>query len=116
MTMIWATRGRTWGFRFLERGGLDDPLNVYEEAFAGIGGEHEVFRRTGAMIAVRFLDPAGRRDSAGRVIPHDFVILGPPQLVDSIDSVDAGRAAIWPGVSDRFEAAWLASEPPSVGG
>jgi hypothetical protein len=114
--MIWATRGRTWGFRFLDRGGLDDPLHVYEEAFAGIEGEHEVCRRAGTMVAVRFLDPDGRRDSAGRLIPHDFVILGPPQLVESIDSVDAGRAVIWPVVADRFETAWLAPEPPPVGG
>ena len=36
MTLIWATRGRTWGFRFLRDGGLEDPLDTYEEAFAGI--------------------------------------------------------------------------------
>jgi hypothetical protein len=68
------------------------------------------------MVAVRFPDPDGRSDASGRVIPHDFVILGPPELVDSIDSVDAGRAMIWPCVADRFEAAWLAAKPPAVGG
>ena len=26
MSLIWATRGRTWGFRFLLNGGFADPL------------------------------------------------------------------------------------------
>ena len=25
MTLIWATRGRTWGFRFLRDGGFEEP-------------------------------------------------------------------------------------------
>ena len=28
--LIWATRGRSWGFRFLLKGGLSDPLMAYE--------------------------------------------------------------------------------------
>ena len=33
---LWGTRGKTWGFRFLERGGLDNPLPLYEDMFAAI--------------------------------------------------------------------------------
>ena len=32
---IWATRGRTWGFRFLRTAGRVDPLKLYEAAFRG---------------------------------------------------------------------------------
>ena len=34
MSLIWATRGRTWGFRFLRDGGFPDPLPVYDLAFS----------------------------------------------------------------------------------
>ena len=32
--LIWATRGRSWGFRFLLNAGLPDPLADYERSFA----------------------------------------------------------------------------------
>ena len=47
MKLIWATRGRTWGFRFLRDGGFEDPLPVYDEAFSEVGDEPEVCRRVG---------------------------------------------------------------------
>lgn len=31
--LIWLTRGRSWGFRFLLDGGLPDPLPEYERVF-----------------------------------------------------------------------------------
>ena len=37
--LIWATRGRTWGFRFLLDGGQADPLTTYERAFARLPDE-----------------------------------------------------------------------------
>ena len=40
-------------------------------------------------VALRFPDPAGRRDASGRTIPHDFVLFG--DWAEGIESVDEGR-------------------------
>src|SRR4051812_39746227 len=110
MSLIWATRGRMWGFRFLRNAGFEDPLPVYETAFSEVQDGSEAWRRVARtlalpeMVALRFPDPVGRRDLAGRVIPHDFVIFG--ALADKVDSVEAGRLRIWPLVADDFERVW----------
>lgn len=111
---IWATRGRSWGFRFLRRAGLDDPLAAYEEAFATIGDEPEAWSGVVGRVAVRFPDPEGRRDAAGRVIPHDFVLFG--RWAEGITSLDDGRHRIWPEVADEFEHTWDAHDPPTAPG
>lgn len=106
MKFIWATRGRQWGFRFLERGGLDDPLLEYEAAFNGFENEAEVCELVGDRVALRFPDPLGRRDAAGRVIPHDFVVFPPDS--SRVRSVEEGIALIWPlpDVASRFARIW----------
>lgn len=127
MRFIWATRGRTWDFRFLENGGFPDPLPVYEAAFASMSGEPEAWRVvdetvglrfgvTGEMVALRFRDPLERRDRAGRVIPHEFVVIpsGTPDEVYFIDSVDAGRSIVWPLVEARFERIWRLPKAPAA--
>jgi hypothetical protein len=111
---IWATRGRTWGFRFLRRGGREDPLGVYEDTFSEIGDQPEAWRRVADKVALRFPDPEGRRDAAGRVIPHDFVLLG--RWADGINSIEDGRQRIWHEVADDFERFWNETDPPSVQG
>jgi hypothetical protein len=120
MSVIWATRGRAWGFRFLRNGGFEDPLPVYETAFAGVEDGSEAWRRAAGtvtqpeLVALRFLDPLGRRDQAGRVIPHDFVVLQP--LAAEIDSVEDGRRLVWPLVAQHFERVWELPNPPSTDG
>ncbi len=111
MILIWATRGRTWGSRFLHDGGYSDPLSIYDEAFAGAEDGQEVWRRVGESVALRFPDPEGRRDRAGRVISHEFVLLGPE--ADVINSVEEGRELVWPEVEREFAEVWEAKEPPS---
>ncbi|WP_156759165.1 hypothetical protein [Microbacterium karelineae] len=103
MNLIWATRGRRWGFRFLRDGGHADPLPVYERAFADAGDDEAVCVRAGDAIALRFPDPEGRRDDAGRVIPHEFVILDPP---GDIATVAEGIRVVWPLVSDVYARVW----------
>jgi hypothetical protein len=113
IAFVWATRGRSWGFRFLRQADLRDPLPTYERAFAGFEASPEVFRRLrGAIVAVRFADPEGRCDEAGRIIPHDFVLLG--RWADTIDSLEAGRNRIWPLVADEYDAWWDQPAPPRV--
>lgn len=113
-TFNWATRGRTWGFRFLRRGGLEDPLGVYEDTFSKVGDQPQAWRRVADKVALRFPDPDERRDAAGRVIPHDFVLLGP--WADGINSLENGRQRIWHVVADEFESVWDKTEPPSAQG
>ena len=103
MSLIWATRGRSWGFRFLESGGHADPLPAYEAAFAGDDGPRTC-HRAGDTVAVRFPDPQGRRDAAGRVIPHEFVVTG--ELAARVQTVDDAIAIVWPRVEARYADIW----------
>ncbi|GGB18790.1 hypothetical protein GCM10011492_05810 [Flexivirga endophytica] len=111
--LIWATRGRSWGFRFLLDGGFSDPLPPYEAAFQGLADEPTACHREGERVAVRIMDPLGRRDSAGRVIPHEFLVLG--ELGDAIDSAEDGERELWPLVADVYARVWDASSPPTAG-
>lgn len=104
MTYIWATRGREWGFRFLRDGGFEDPLPHYDAAFAGIAAGPRSYRRVGSTVAVRFPDPGGRMDAAGRVIPHDFVFY--PPLADQIATVEDALEKIWPLLAREYEKVW----------
>ena len=110
-SLIWATRGRSWGFQFLLNGGLRDPLAEYERAFAEVAGEPVAWHRQSDRCALRLTDPLGRRDTAGRVIPHDFVLFG--DLADRIQSVEDGLEQIWPIVADAYSLIWDKPEPPS---
>ena len=112
MSLLWATRGRSWGFRFLRDGGFPDPLPVYDRAFAGTEGEPTTFRRVGTEVALRFPDPDGRSDEAGRVIPHDIVVL--PPLADDVRSVEDGQQIVWPLLADAFARLWNQPRPPSA--
>lgn len=109
--LLWATRGRSWGFRFLLDAGLSDPLETFERAFAGLGDDPTVCRRAAGRVALRFPDPLERRDSAGRVIPHHFVVSDP--LAEGIESTEAGVEQIWPLVAVAYAQIWDADDPPS---
>ncbi len=109
---IWATRGRTWGFRFLRRGSRTNPLSDYESVFAEIGDQPQAWCRVADKVGLRFPDPDGRRDAAGRVIPHDFVLFG--RWATEVGSLDDGRERVWPEVADEFAGYWdKVDAPPS---
>lgn len=112
MSFIWATRGRTWGFRFLRNGEFTDPLPEYDKVFSGAEGGPELCRRVGEKLALRFPDPLKRKDRAGRIIPHEFVVCAP--LADQIDSVEEGRQLVWPMVAEQFARDWDLPQPPSA--
>lgn len=111
-SLIWATRGRSWGFRFLLNGGQSDPLLDYERSFADLEDEPTTWRRVAGKVALRLPDPLGRKDAAGRVIPHEFVVAG--DLADEIGSIEDGLHRIWPLVADAYARVWDADIPPSV--
>jgi hypothetical protein len=111
VNFLWSTRGKTWGFRFLHTAGLANPLAVYEDAFAGTEGTPETFTRRNGTLAVRFPDPDGRTDRAGRVIPHEFVVLAPDHA--NLQDADAARRALWDEVREPYAAVWDQPSPPS---
>jgi hypothetical protein len=121
MSLVWATRGRTWGFTFLRNDSSeDDPLPLYDAAFQGLDGEPEAWQRVSEsgerpdMVALRFPDPEERLDQAGRLIPHEFVVFG--AIAAGIDSVETGRQLVWPLVEEQFARVWQQPTPPSSNG
>lgn len=108
--LIWATRGHSWGFRFLLDAGLDDPLPRYQEAFADLADSSTVWRRDRGVVALRLIDPEGRRDLAGRPIPHEFVVFD--ELADQVDSTTDGLTLVWPRVAAAYAQVWNAVDPP----
>ncbi|KIP51310.1 hypothetical protein SD72_16210 [Leucobacter komagatae] len=107
---MWSTRGRNWGFRFLRTGGLPHPLRTYEAAFAGIENSREIFRRQGDLAAIRFSDPEGRCDAAGRIIPQEFVLLAP---ANNVDSLEEAFSLLWPLVAEEYAHDWDREQPES---
>lgn len=110
--LIWATRGRSWGFRFLLDAGFADPLPEYERAFTGLSDGVTAWRQERHYVALRFPDPPRRRDAAGRVIPHEFVVFG--DLADAVGSVGEGIQRIWPLVDPAYARIWDADATPTA--
>jgi len=110
--LIWATRGRSWGFRFLLNGGLSDPLPDYARIVAHLEDKPTTWCRAAGAVALRFPDPLGRRDASGRVIPHEFAVFG--DLADEVESVEDGLERVWPLVAEAYARVWNAPKPPSV--
>jgi hypothetical protein len=114
VTLIWATRGRTWGHRFLLDGNYPDPLPIYDEVFSRVGDEREVCLPVGGKVALRFPDPLGRKDLAGRTIIHEFVIFAP--LAAEVTTVDEGVQRLWkrPDIAGRYSEIWNLPDPGSA--
>ncbi|MEI2819599.1 MAG: hypothetical protein V9E81_05035 [Marmoricola sp.] len=110
--LVWATRGRIWGFRFLLDAGLSDPLRAYEAAFFGMADDFDTCRQSGQHTALRFTDPELRRDTAGRLIPHEFVLLGP--LSTEVSTVDRGKELVWPLVASAYSLVWDLEHAPTT--
>ena len=113
MSLLWATRGRAWGFRFLRTAGHADPLPAYEDAFCGLDEQPETCRRTGHRVALRLLDPEGRTDQSGRVIVHEFVLEG--TTAQGVETTDDGRERIWPLVAAEYAEVYDAPTAPPAG-
>lgn len=110
MTLIWATRGHTWGFTFLRDGNLDDPLPTYEACFPADADDPPSLRRVGDRVALRLVDPDGRCDRSGRIIVHEFIVEG--DLATRIVGEDDTLTIVWPLVRDTYAEIWDLPEPP----
>lgn len=104
MNFIWVTRGKSWGFRFLRDGGFADPLPVYEKAFENLRHERQGIEKRNDVIALKFPDPEGRKDAAGRIIPHHLVLFGSSNF--HLDSMEDGISVIWPSIEQEFAELW----------
>jgi hypothetical protein len=102
-SLLWSTRGRSWGFRFLHlpEGRLagEDWDAVYQRVFAN--NDHVPARFRGSMrmrdgravayVAARFFDDKEVwKDAAGRTVPHEML------LVVETDEAEAIAATDWP--------------------
>lgn len=108
VSLIHASRGKTIGFSFLQRGGLEDPLKEYMRSgleSADIEQSKKFFSRYGdrnEKIALRFMDPLGRKDQSGRAIPHEALL--PESLAKGVNSHEEAVAKVWPLIKDTYEA------------
>ena len=101
MRLIWLTRGRSWGFRFLRDGGFEDPLPEYERVFGSFTNDYADFRRlSDGTVAWRLPDPESRRDDVGRLIVHDFAIYPPD--ADAISTQTDALASVWDRIATEY--------------
>lgn len=106
VSIIHSARGVNKGFMFLEKGGLSDPLREYD--LAGFNdGKVPVgsIRRYGdrlEKVAAAFNDPEGRKDFAGRIIPHEVIL--PESLASGISNIEQAQNFIWPKIKDTYAA------------
>ena len=101
--LIFATRTRGQGISFVRKGNLPDPLLEYDRGFGSDSGEKNVFRRYGdnnEKIAVSFDDPDGRKDHAGRVIPHEVII--PKSMSAGINTHAEAVAKAWSILGPKY--------------
>lgn len=107
--ILWSSRGKDWGFRILQHPNFEyEWLDVYKEVFANSKDDERFYKRTQVKIGltkkeecvgIRFLDPELRCDSAGRIIPHEFIVFGQSSLAlkDHTDWVQ-----LWPIISEKY--------------
>uniref|UniRef100_A0A7C4VR54 Uncharacterized protein n=1 Tax=Desulfatirhabdium butyrativorans TaxID=340467 RepID=A0A7C4VR54_9BACT len=84
--LLWSTRGREWGFRFLHKPAVQ--VGIWESIYQSIFGSDECVpqRWHGTIthsygpalqyVASRFIDPIKVwKDAAGREIPHEMLLI-----------------------------------------
>jgi hypothetical protein len=103
--IVHASRGQSVrsGFTFPQRGGLSNPLAEYDKA--GLQnmapGSFKRYGDRNEKVAAIFLDPLGRKDQAGRIIPHEVVL--PEDLAKGLHTNEDVVSKIWPIIKDVYE-------------
>ena len=92
-----AARGKHKGFKFLKTGGISDPFITYDRLSATSIGE---FTKKDGYASANILDPLGRKDRSGRVIPHTIIL--PKSMSADVNSVDDLMKKAWPLLKDDF--------------
>jgi hypothetical protein len=102
--IIHATRGKHRGFGILRHGGINNPVAEMDKAFGG-NESAGYFKRYGdhlEKVAGSFPDPQGRKDFAGRTIPH--VVILPKGMSEGVNNIDDLQKKAWPLIKDTFNA------------
>lgn len=100
---IHASRTKNKGFKFFKDGSLDSPMSEYNKAGFANNTDPTMFKRYGdnnEKVALRFEDPLGRKDFAGRVIPHEVIL--PKTLADGVETLQQGIDKVWPSIKDSY--------------
>jgi hypothetical protein len=100
ITVMHLSRGKNKGFRFYNDGQSPSPLSEYDKGFEGHQESASHFKKYDGKIAATFLDPEGRKDRAGRPIPHQVII--PKSMADGIDNVNDVVTKIWPIIKEDY--------------
>jgi hypothetical protein len=101
--IIHATRARTKGFEFRKKGGLPDAFVEWQKNDDGssLGAAFKRYGDRSEKVVGTFLDPLGRKDQAGRVIPHTVIL--PEHLAKGVHNADDLFNKAWPLIKDDFE-------------
>lgn len=103
MNLVWAAGGFVRGTRIIRAPDGVDGLAVYEAAVPRLAMDAEAVAAWREGYALRFLDPDGRRDRAGRPIVHEVVILDPLAVPDHVPTA---VAEVWPEIRDEYAELW----------
>jgi hypothetical protein len=108
--VLWSSRGKDWGFRILQHPRSNcDWLEVHDTVFANSKDDERFYTRTQVRtgltkrercVGLRFLDPDSRCDSAGRVIPHEFIVFG--QSSSAFDDHADWARTLWQMVREKY--------------
>lgn len=97
------SRGKDYGFRVIQSGGSSDAVSsadsVFGEDASGSSMPGNFEKKEGHVLST-FLDPEGRKDRAGRVIPHTVVV--PPSQSSGLNSSKDVQDKIWPKLKDNY--------------
>lgn len=102
-SILHTSRGKNKGFRFYQQGGTPDYFNLWSRHFEAHGFQREgdIFEKLpNGMVAAAFADPKGRKDAAGRVIPHQVLV--PGYLTKGINTLSDVVKEIWPMLEDAY--------------
>lgn len=113
--LVHSTRGKIRGFSFPQHGGLTDPIKEYDKSGLTKDLSDNAFIRYGSKnekIAARFIDPLGRKDAAGRLIPHEVLL--PEDMARGINNHDDVVKKTWPLIKDIYNG-FYRSEQGSFG-
>lgn len=112
MIAFWATRGHEWGNRLLRKPAVEKPLEQFEAHLALLSDEDDSLAPIPGGYALRFTDPEGRHDRAGRPIHHEVVVLdepGPPPV-----DLNAAVSRVWPEIRNDYARLWGNGNSPSA--
>jgi hypothetical protein len=100
--IVFYSRGKNKGLRFMQNGGTPTPLAEFGKGFQGDYDQPmDYFHKYEGKIAVVLKDPEGRKDHAGRYIPHNLII--PKSMAPGIDNIDDVVEKIWPKLKDIYD-------------